>query len=96
MGEGPGHAELTFGDETDLQSESFDAESLAGDPFADLEHSEVLGLGFTAPEVAAEGEAAGTGGLEASQGEAAWRRRLSPGQRAAVRRFFSSDSDSDG
>lgn len=95
MGEGPGHAELTFGDETSIQSDAFDAESLAGDPFADLENSEVLGLGFTAPEVAAQGEAAGAGGLETSQGEAAWRRRLSPGQRAAVRRFFSSDSTSE-
>ena len=95
MGEGPGHAELTFGDETSIQSDAFDAESLAGDPFADLENSELLGLGFTAPEVAAEGEAAGAGTLENSQGEAAWRRRLSPGQRAAVRRFFSADSDTD-
>lgn len=51
----------------------------------------MLGLGTTAPEVAAEGESGGSFQLEASQGDAAWRRRLSPSQRSAVRRFFSAD-----
>ena len=88
ISEGPAHVELTFGDETDLQADAFEPEALAGDPFADLDNSEVMGLGTTAPEVEAQGEAAGAAPLATSQGEATWHRRLSPGQRDAVRRFF--------
>ncbi len=91
--EGPGHVELTYGDETDLQSDAFEPEALAGDPFADLDNSEVMGLGTTAPEVATQGEAAGLAPLATSQGDATWRRRLSPGQREAVRRFFQDTDD---
>jgi hypothetical protein len=87
---GPGAAEMSFGDETGLQSDAFEPEVLGGDTFIDPEHSQLLGLGYVAPEIAPIGQASGRVDLEASAGHAAWRRRLSPNQRAAVRRFFSS------
>ncbi len=87
---GPGAAEMTFGDETDLQSDAFEPEILGGETFVDPSNSQLLGLGYVAPEVAPTGQASSRVDLEASSGSAAWRRRLSPNQRAAVRRFFTS------
>ena len=85
---GPGAAEMSFGDETGLQSDAFEAEVLGGASFADPAHSDLLGLGFVSPEVSPLGEASERVNLKASSGYAAWQRRLSPNQRAAVRRFF--------
>jgi hypothetical protein len=85
---GRGDAELTFGDETALSDEDFESESLGGQPFPDASNSELLGVELVAPEVDAHGESAGAVDVGASAGFATWKRRLSPSQRAAVRRFF--------
>ncbi|MFT4709875.1 MAG: hypothetical protein ACI9D0_000866 [Bacteroidia bacterium] len=79
---------MSYGDETPLQSDAFEAEVLGGDPYMDAANSQLLGLGYVAPEVAPNGQASGAVQLDASSGHATWRRRLSPNQRAAVRRFF--------
>lgn len=88
MSRGRGDAELTFGDETNLKSGDFESERLGGQAVPDLSQSELLGVELVAPEVLAQGEAAGAADVEASAGAATWNRRLSPTQRAAVRRFF--------
>ena len=88
LSRGPGAAELTFGDETGLHDEDFEAESLGGLPVPDATNSELVGVELVAPEVDAQGESAGATDVGASAGSATWKRRLSPSQRAAVRRFF--------
>jgi hypothetical protein len=85
---------MTFGDETGLDSDAFESEVLGGDSFMDPANSEMLGLGYVAPEVAPAGETSGRVDLEASSGHAAWRHRLSPNQRAAVQRFFTTPESS--
>jgi len=88
LGRGRADAELTFSDETSLNDEDFESESLGGMPVPDANNSELLGVELVAPEVNAQGESAGSADVEASAGAATWKRRLSPSQRAAVRRFF--------
>lgn len=48
----------------------------------------LLGVGSAAPEVDAQGGAAGLTEVGASTGKTAWRRRLAPRHRKAVGRFF--------
>lgn len=88
MARGRGDAELTFGEETSLDLDLFESEALAGIFVPDAEHSELAGLEFVAPEVNAKGESSGVQDVGVSAGAATWKRRLSPSQRAAVRRFF--------
>jgi hypothetical protein len=86
---GRGDAAMTWGDEAEGRSEDFAAKSLDPARFLDAESTAVLGLGATSPTVDAQGESAGAAGVEASTGEGAWRRRLAPHHREAVKRFFS-------
>lgn len=97
MGEGPGRggvsrgrgdAELMFGEESPGRTDAFEARALDPARNLDLEHSTMLGVGAGAPRVAPEGEAAGGGDIQASAGSNAWRRRLAPRHRDAVRDFF--------
>jgi len=60
----------------------------------DLERSGVLGVNATAPEIAPEDEAAGLVEVEASGGGSAWRRRLAPRHRGAVKSFFAASDES--
>jgi len=54
----------------------------------DLEHSAVLGIGAGAPNVEPVAEAGGSAAVQASVGQGAWRRRLAPQHRDAVKAFF--------
>lgn len=83
---------MTWGDEAQGRSEEFEAKSLDPARFLDAESTAVLGLGAVAPTVDARGESGGTAPVEASTGEGAWRRRLAPHHREAVKQFFSGAS----
>ncbi len=48
----------------------------------------MLDVEWAAPEASPEDESAGLVEVEASSGGSAWRRRLAPRHRAAVKRFF--------
>jgi len=91
---GPGAAELTIGEGSELDAELFEAQALEGLQQPDA--STLLGTELGAPEVEAAGEAAGLSAIDtsgAATGSVTWKRRLSPTQRDAVRRFFNPGSD---
>jgi len=80
---------MTWGDETAGRSEDFTPTLLDPARVFDAESTAVLGLGATAPTVDAQGEASGPANAQASTGDGAWRRRLAPHHREAVKQFFS-------
>ena len=85
---GGGGAALSFGREAPDRADAFTPQRLSPSGLRDLEHSQVIGVGSTAPAFDPNGEAAlggtfGTGGEESSE-----RRRLAPKHRRAVERFF--------
>ncbi len=88
---GGGPTGLAWGDEAN--GGRFESNLLPGGKFSDYEHSAPLGESVDVPEVAPVGESAGLVDVQGSTGEAAWRRRLSPRHRDAVREFFSHGKD---
>lgn len=82
---------LMWGAESGVDAGRFESKLLPPGRFVDLENSASLGLEIDVPEVAPVGEGAGLVDVEGSEGKAAWRRRLSPRHRDAVREFFSGD-----
>ncbi len=88
---GRGDAALTSGAETPHGSDAFEARRLDPAEVADMEQLRLLGIGSTAPTALDAGEAAGRAALEASTGNAAWRRRVAPRHRQAVGTFFGGD-----
>jgi len=84
---------LLWGDESEGDHDRFRPELLPSSRFLDIEHSATLAVGEDAPEVAPIGEDAGRVDVAGAEGEAAWRRRLSPRHRDAVQEFFSSGEE---
>ena len=80
---------MTWGEEAAGRSEDFAAKALDPAKTLDAESTAVLGIGATSPTVDAQGESAGSASAAGSTGEGAWRRRLAPHHREAVKRFFS-------
>lgn len=85
---GPGTGPLTFGREAPDRSDAFSPQRLSPAQLRDLEHSEVIGVGSTAPTFEPQGQAAdgsefGRGGEQSTE-----RRRLAPAHRRTVERFF--------
>jgi hypothetical protein len=85
---GRGDAEMTWGEETQGDRDAFESKTLPDATYADAEHSELVGIGAAAPTVDPHAEAPGTGAIESSGGQSAWRRRLAPQHREAVRSWF--------
>ncbi len=85
---GRADAEMTWGAETQGQTERFEAKALSPAQNLDLEHSATLAIGAGAPNVEPQAGGAGDGEISASTGKSAWRRRLAPHHRDAVRSFF--------
>jgi hypothetical protein len=56
--------------------------------YSDPEHSLTIGVGASAPEVDPQAESAGNADVALSAGRAAWKRRLAPHHREAVKTFF--------
>ncbi len=79
---------MTWGDESVGRGEDFEAHALDPARYLDPETSAQLGLSSTAPEVDAQDESGGLVDVGASGGRSAWRRRLAPRHRNAVKTFF--------
>lgn len=79
---------MTWGEETPGETDKFEAKTLPDATYADPEHSGIVGIGAAAPPVDPVAEAGGAGPIEASGGQSAWRRRLAPHHRDAVRTWF--------
>lgn len=85
---GRGDAEMTWGEETPGETDPFESKTLPDARYADPEHTGIVGIGAAAPPVDPQAEAPGSGAIEASGGQSAWRRRLAPQHRDAVRTWF--------
>ena len=86
---GRADAKMIWGEESpELANEL--ARALPAAEYLNLEETAVLGVGSSAPTIEPSAEAAGLSEVDASLGKAAWRRRLSPRHRKAVRSFFQS------
>lgn len=79
---------MIWGDETPGHTDLFEVRPLADARYRDEEHSLLYGVGAAAPEENAREEAAGLVDVAASTGNSAWRRRLAPHHREAVKTFF--------
>ena len=86
---GRGDAEMIWGEETPGASERFEAKSLPSAQLFDPESSAVLAVGAAPPVVDPRAESAGLAEASVSAGKTAWRRRLAPSHREAVKAFFS-------
>ncbi|MBL8859058.1 MAG: hypothetical protein JNL28_11165 [Planctomycetes bacterium] len=89
---GRGDADMTWGAESNGDTERFEAKTLPSAEYRDPEHSAVVGVGAAAPTVEPVAEGAGLTGVEASAGRAAWKRRLAPHHRRAVQTYFTRES----
>ncbi len=85
---GRGDAEMTWGTETQGDTDRFEAKALPDAQYRDADHSAVIGVGASAPTVDPVAEGAGNADVELSTGRAAWKRRLAPHHREAVKTFF--------
>lgn len=90
---GRADAALIWGEETAGRLDAFEVEALSPAEVLDLESSAILGVGAAAPEALPRGEGAGLAGATGSVGKAAWKRRLAPSHRDAVRSFFQPASE---
>ena len=79
---------MIWGDETPGHPDLFEVRPLAGARYRDEERSLLYAVGATAPEENAQEQAAGLVDPGASTGRSAWRRRLAPRHREAVKAFF--------
>jgi hypothetical protein len=79
---------MLWGEESVGRTEDFEARKLDDARYLDSDQSGLLGVSATAPEIKAEDESAGLVDVEASGGGSAWRRRLAPRHRGAVKTFF--------
>ena len=85
---GRGDAEMTWGAEAAGDTDRFEAKSLPDAQYRDPDHSAVVGVGASAPTVEPVAEAAGQADVATSTGRTAWKRRLAPHHREAVKTFF--------
>ncbi|MSR62524.1 MAG: hypothetical protein EXS08_08770 [Planctomycetes bacterium] len=88
MSRGRGDAELRFSGETPGRSDEFEAQQLAPAELLDPESTAIVGVGASAPDVDPSAQGAGLVETRASNGRAAWKRRVAPHHRDAVQGFF--------
>ena len=79
---------MIWGDESEGRSDEFDAHKLDAAEYLDMQSSGTMGVSATAPEAEFADESAGLIEVEASGGGSAWRRRVAPRLRGAVKSFF--------
>ena len=89
---GRGDAALDYSNETPGRSDQFEPEALPSAELLDLESTGILGVGAGAPTVEPTAGGAGSTEVQASAGRSAWKRRLAPHHREAVREFFGGES----
>jgi len=85
---GRGDAEMIWGQESPGRTDAFKPEQLPNGRFLDPAKSRQVGVSAASPEVDPTAEAAGTQPTAEAAARSAWRRRLAPAHRAAVKKFF--------
>ena len=90
---GRADAEMIWGEETPEGAARFQAERLDPATALDPESTGVVGVAATTPETAPVREGAGDAAVDPSAGRGAWRRRLAPRHRGAVRSFFATEDE---
>jgi hypothetical protein len=88
---GRADAEMTWGEESQGRTDLFQPKLLDPSAPPDPKDSEKLGVSATTPEARAERESSTAADTKASPGTAAWRRRLAPHHRDAVKSYFSQE-----
>lgn len=88
---GRGDAPLDYSSRTDGTTDPFEAKELPQAEYLDQESTAVVGVGAADPTVAPSGGVSGLVDTEASTGKTAWKRRVAPRHREAVRGFFGGD-----
>lgn len=85
---GRGDAAMTWGEESPGSTDRFDVKPLPPSGERNPSESAALGVTISDPEASPEHEAAGLLDTQASAGKVAWRRRLAPRHRDAVKSYF--------
>ncbi|MFM7297523.1 MAG: hypothetical protein ACKO4Q_09915 [Planctomycetota bacterium] len=88
---GRGDADLAFSGETNGRTDEFESQALPEASALDPDSTGLVGVGAATPEAAPRGSGAGLVEGEVSTGRGAWKRRLAPAHRDAVRDFFGQD-----
>lgn len=84
---------MIWGEETPGRTDEFEARALPRAKRLDPDHALQISVGAQSPEADPTRESGGSAEAEASAGRSAWRRRLSPTHRRAVRTFFAPAKD---
>ena len=79
---------MIWGEESAGRSDQFEATRLDQARMIDPESTAILGVGAGAPTVDPVAGSAGKAPVRTSSGQNAWRRRLAPRHREAVKTFF--------
>ena len=87
---GRGDAPLDYAGSTDGTTDPFEAKELPEAEYLDQDSTAVVGVGAAQPSVDPTGGASGLIDTQASTGSTAWKRRVAPRHREAVRGFFDS------
>ena len=94
-GQGPGQrnqrrteSEMLWGEETPGRTDQFTPKQLPSAKFLDPEHTALAGVSAADPEVDPQPDAAGRQESTNADARSAWRRRIAPAHREAVKRFF--------
>src|SRR5262245_17466421 len=85
---GRGDAAMIWGSESPGRTEAFEPRQLPSAPQLDASQSTLLGVTAAEPQADPTAEAAGLRDTESAAARSAWRRRLAPAHREAVKRFF--------
>ena len=79
---------MVWGEETPGRTDQFTPKQLPSGRFLDPEHTAIAGVSAADPEVDPQAEAAGLQQSASADARSAWRRRIAPAHREAVKRFF--------
>lgn len=83
---------MTWGAETEGDTDRFEAKTLPSAEYRDPDHSAIVGIGAAAPKVEPIAEGGGLTNVDASTGRAAWKRRLAPHHRRAIQTYFTRET----
>ncbi|RKU11613.1 hypothetical protein C6502_07925 [Candidatus Poribacteria bacterium] len=90
IGRGPGHAPMTWSEDTTEEGAKFKAEALPLSDIASLEDSEIVGLSIGTPSVNTSSEPSQLGGLSGATtgGGSSFNQTVLPRHKRAVKRYF--------
>ena len=90
IGRGPGHAPMTWSDDTTEEDAKFKAEALPLSDIASLEDSEIVGLSIGTPSVNTSSEPSQSSGLSGATtgGGSSFNQTVLPRHKGAVKRYF--------